>query len=103
MQSGIAEEISIRHSPKHVIKCPEKNASVSSQRPHDAQYAISVMPMVLKAWRRPCSFSATTTLICATKLNMQAAKINGPSTWPRTDTVAMVGCANFIRPMFQVS
>ena len=104
------------------------------------------MPIVRSAWRSPNSFSETTELICATKLNMHAAKMNGPSTydddssgreaeeversgqveagggrtmaqkslaekrrgsacltWPMTDTVAMVGCANCLSPTVQDS
>ena len=45
------------------------------------------MPIVRSAWRSPNSFSETTELIWATKLNMHAAKMNGPSTYDDDSSV----------------
>ena len=67
---------------------------MSSMKIHEHQKAESSIPLVLRACRSPFSFSDTMEDIRSTKLNMLAAKMNGPMACPTMLTDCVVGCAN---------
>jgi hypothetical protein len=67
---------------------------INSMKIQEHQNAESSMPLVFSAWRRPFSFSDTMDDISSTKLNMLAAKMNGPMACPTMLTDCVVGCAN---------